>query len=352
MRMALSAAALLFSLSLATAQPPKGPTGEPRQVFFCFWNVENLFDDKDDKRNSTDEIYDNPFAKNKDLRQLKLDRLAEALLKMNDGRGPDILACVEVESIRAAELLMGTLNARMKDPKDKYKHILMKNLDAGRHIAPCVITRLDVSNLSTKLHGGNLRILETHIFANGYDLCILATHWTSQLRQSDGGDGDAGREKYARTAYGVFEKITINNPSTDFLVCGDFNDTPDARPIVQGLHATGNRGAVTPMDRGASLLDLMAGKDPLKYGTIWFQGKPLIYDHICISPGLLDKTGWGCEVDSVKTVTDGLIRKGATRREPWRFGDPDRNLSETERGYSDHFPVTVMLNVAGRRSGK
>ncbi|MFO0938261.1 MAG: hypothetical protein U0798_17285 [Gemmataceae bacterium] len=332
-------------------QPVKpAASGEARQITFCFWNVENLFDDQDDKRNSVDEPYDNAFSHNSKLRQLHYDHTAQMLLKMNGGRGPDIIACAEVESIRAAEILMGTLNKFVKNPSDKYKHVLMKNLDAGRHISTCVITRLDVSNLSTKQHGGNLRILETHVYANGYDLCILATHWTSKLKQEGGGNGDSGRSKYANTIYNVYQKLAEKNPSTDFLVCGDFNDTPDSPQVVDGLHATGDRKKVTKTSRNPNLLDLFANKDPNKFGTIWYQGQPLIYDHICVSPGLLDDDGWSCDPDSAKVWTDGLLRPGGTRREPWRFGDPNRNdLRESERGYSDHFPVLVNLKVAAKK---
>lgn len=356
--------AILAYGGTAFAQPPKPPivdltpkplivqpaSSEAKQFTFCFWNVENLFDDKDDKRNNVDEPYDNAFAKDDKLRQLRYDHTADALLKMNGGRGPDIIACAEVESIRAAELLMGALNKNMKNKADKYTHVLMKNLDAGRHISTCVITRLDVSNLATRLHGGNLRILETHLFANGYELCIVATHWTSKLKQEGGGSGDDGRSKYARTIYGVYEKLAANNPATDFLVCGDFNDTPDAPQVIEGLHAIGDRKKVVKTSQKPNLLDLFANKDPSKFGTIWYANKPMIYDHICVSPGMLDEEGWGCDPDSAKTWTEGLIRPGATRREPWRFGDPGRSdMKASDRGYSDHFPVLVNLKVAAKK---
>jgi endonuclease/exonuclease/phosphatase family metal-dependent hydrolase len=354
--------ASFLTLPIAFAQPPKiidltpkpavpqAQPGEAKSISFCFWNVENLFDDKDDRRNEIDEEYDDPFARNAKLRQLKLDHLAATILKMNDGRGPDILACAEVESVRAAEILMGTLNKSMKDPADKYKSILMKNLDAGRHISTCVITRLNVSNLATKLHGGNLRILEAHVFVDGQDLCILATHWTSKLRQEGGGQGDDGRSKYARTIYGVYERMALNNPAVDFLVCGDFNDTPDAPQVLEGLRATGDRSRVVKTNRNPQLLDLFANKDPKQFGTIWYANRPQIYDHICVSAGMLDNEGWSCDPDSVSTWTHGLTRPGATRREPWRFGDPNRSdLRDSDRGYSDHFPVLVTLKVAKKK---
>src|SRR5438128_168196 len=70
------------------------------EYLFCFWNVENLFDDRFDKReNRADREFDAWFAENAADRQLKYDKLSEALVRLNGGRGPDILAVVEVERI-------------------------------------------------------------------------------------------------------------------------------------------------------------------------------------------------------------------------------------------------------------
>jgi hypothetical protein len=55
----------------------------------------------------------------------------------------------------------------------------------------------------------------------------------------------------------------------------------------------------------------------------------------------MDNEGWTCEVETAQTVNT-LVRPGDKARRPWAFGNPrDRH----ERGYSDHFPVTVRLKV-------
>jgi len=331
------------AVSVQGSNPDKG------EVLFCHWNVENLFDDKDDKRGTIDEEFDNPFAQNEKLRDLKYDRIASALLKMNNGVGPDIIVLCEVESVRAGDLLRGVLNKKLKDAKadDKlqYGNLMMKNLAAGRHIAPCVITRLPVIPQLTKLHGAQLRILESHVLVNGHDLCILASHWTSQLKQKDGGDGDSGREKYAIKLYEAFREMNKKNNDVDVIVCGDFNDSPDADPIVKLLGALADKSKVKPSADDPPFLNLMGDKDPAKFGTLFYNGKPLIYDHICASPGMLDGKGWSVDPDSVSVPTDGLMRVGATKRQPWRFESPKREMKDSERGFSDHFPVLVRLKV-------
>ncbi len=316
---------------------------------FCFWNVENLFDDRDDHRRPPDREYDAAFAEDADLRDRKYDRIAGALVRMNGGRGPDVIACAEVESPRAAELLKDALNRKLDeakaDPALKYANVAMKDLDAGRHIAPCVISRLPLDSDRTRLRGPKLRILETHLTVNGYDLTVIASHWRSQLQEKGGGHGEAGREKYGTAIHELFARQARADAKADVLVCGDFNETPDAPEVVNALRATGDRARVTPAADDPFLLDLLAGKPPDRFGTHWYNGRPLIYDQICVSAGMLDGEGWSCDPDSVAVVTDGLTRSGATRREPWRFGGP-RAPPSGGRGYSDHFPVTVTLKVA------
>lgn len=315
---------------------------------FCFWNVENLFDDKVDAgRRSVDKAFDEGFGENTELRERKYDRIASALLRMNGGRGPDILAFAEVENVRAADLLRGALNAKLTasraDPKLQYTQVAMKNLgnDAGRHIGTGVLTRLPVNHARTRLHGHNQRILEVHLPMNGHDLTVIASHWTSQLKQRDGSDGDAGRDKYARTIYEAYRQAAVRDATVDFLVCGDFNCTPEDSSVTQVLGAFNDRAK---LNGPPAFLNLLAGKSPAQFGTIFYSGRPLIYDQICVSPGMLDQVGWSCDPAGVRVETEGLMRRGGTRREPWRFGDPGREPFG-ERGYSDHFPVTVRLRA-------
>jgi hypothetical protein len=205
-----------------------------------------------------------------------------------------------------------------------------------------VISRVPLNSDRTRLYGRQLRILETELAVGDRKLSLVASHWTSQLKQKDGTSGDSGRDKYAGAIHDLYVTLARSNPKVDLLVCGDFNDTPDAEPVVQTLKATGDRNAVTP--GGDHLLDLFAGKDPARFGTHYYGGRPLIYDHLVVSPGMLDSEGWSCDPDSIRTVTDGLTQPGAKTRRPWRFDSP-KHEPTGGRGYSDHFPVTVKLTV-------
>jgi endonuclease/exonuclease/phosphatase family metal-dependent hydrolase len=322
-----------------TGPPPDTGITEPGEYLLCFWNVENFFDDQRSPHEPRpDQEYDAWFADNPQILDLKLQRLSEALLKLNGGKGPDILALAEVESVRAAQLLKDRLNKGLADPALHYTHVLMKEVNAGRHIAPAVITRLPVAADRTRLLVKQLRILETHIQVQGKDLVLIASHWTSQLQKKA---GLAGRDKYATQIYGRYKAMYLSNPEVDFLVCGDFNTTPDSEPVVNYLHAVAQRDQLPGPPHEPRLLNLFAARDPHQFGTYYYHGRWAIYDQILISPGLLDEQGWSCDPASAKTI-NMLYRPGDPTHQPWRFGSPhDRG----PRGYSDHFPVTVRLKV-------
>lgn len=334
-----------------TVSPPPAPVSEVEtagDVLFCHWNFENLFDDHDDPRRQVDEEYDNWFARDAAARQLKYQRLAEALLRLGGGRGPDIIAGNEVESLRAAELLREELNRRLSAEAPPYAYVVMLELrDAGRHIGPCVISRLPLRQ--PQLLGRRQRILEVTVSVHGKELVVINSHWTSQLSDK-GDDPSRGRGAYAAVIGERVRQLYRQQPQIDLLLCGDFNTTPDDPLLREQLGLTGERNELSQPP--PKLLGLLVGKSPERFGTIYYSGRlhdgrhysgPLIYDQIAVSAGLLDQEGWSCLTESIQVPVEGLIRSGSRGRRPWRFGSPGDD--PFGRGYSDHFPVTVTLRV-------
>ncbi|HEX8199690.1 MAG TPA: hypothetical protein VF590_04330, partial [Isosphaeraceae bacterium] len=143
---------------------PAGPAPPSSREGYLFasWNAENLFDDQDDPR-SHDEDEDF-FGRNPAMVGRKVELLADALLVQNDGRGPDILALVEVENRRAVELLRDALNRRLETPW-QYTGLIHRDNRTGRRIEPAVLTRLPADDARTRgpRDFDNRRILEAHL---------------------------------------------------------------------------------------------------------------------------------------------------------------------------------------------
>jgi endonuclease/exonuclease/phosphatase family metal-dependent hydrolase len=339
---------VLVPLLLAVAGcalPPAPAPGEGRNYLFCFWNTENLFDDKlNGWKVEPDKTFDRWFAEDEPARRQKYENLSRVLVGLNGGKGPDILAVAELENERSAELLAEALNARLKDPALRYKNIAFKDPHGGRHIATAVLTRLPLVPDRTHLHGRRLRILEAVVKVNGKELVVLASHWTSRVSDEKG----EGRAKYADQIYGTFLGMYKANPNVDVLICGDFNDNPDDPSVTEHLHAVSDEAKVRAGGEEPYLLNLFGKRweEDRKEGTHYHRGKWYIFDQIVVSPGMLNPDGWQCEVKTAEIVRTGpnlLDRHGR----PLRFGTEKDKVPLSERGSSDHLPVTVRLRVAG-----
>jgi endonuclease/exonuclease/phosphatase family metal-dependent hydrolase len=332
--LALCAGALWLAKGKGTKAPPAAPAGSPHEYLFCHWNVENLYDDDDDPGiHDSDEDW---FGSHPELVREKVALLAAALLRQGKGRGPDILAMVEVESRRAVELLRDALNDRLS-PGLHYRTILQRDNQTGRHFAPAILTRLAGRDDLTRTFGAR-RMLEAHLEAEGSSLVVLSSHWTSRMTDAT----EIKRDAYADALYRAFLTIFRTDRATDVLMPGDFNDEPDDPSLREHLHVTDEPARVRSDEPRPRLLDLMAGRDPEHDGTYFHRGRWEILDHIVASPGLLDARGWQVLPETLRVRHDPELRNFRDGS-PRRFGTP---RSAGPRGPSDHFAITVRLRVA------
>jgi endonuclease/exonuclease/phosphatase family metal-dependent hydrolase len=320
--------------------PPVNTTpvpAEPGDYLLCFWNVENLFDDRDDNLTQRgDKEYDEWYAHNAAALNEKLRHLTDVLMAMNGGKGPDVLCVAEIESLRACQLLQLALNRRVPDPKLSYTGVLYDSPGGGRHIGTAILTRLPVVGKPTLL-GSRLRILEGRVQADGHTLVIIASHWSSRVSDRTG----ATRAKYADLIYGRYRRIFTANPKVDFLVCGDFNDNPDDPSVTEHLHAVGDLDAVRQGRDVPLLFNLMDRLWHEGQASHFYNARGFLFDQVCVSPGLLDDEGWSALPDSARVVKQKALRNGR----PDRFGGESDRRPLSARGASDHFPVTVTLRV-------
>lgn len=326
---------------------PVAGDGRPGTVLFCAWNVENFYDDRDDPRVRDD--MEDWYGTDPTAFRDKVDQLAAGLLFMNDGAGPDVACLCEVESERCMSALKDALNEKLESAGKgdrKYEHVLFKGDNMGRHFAPGILTRVGVTADRTRKLGKakNGRVIEGHLHHNGHELVVIVSHWTSRVTDKE---GDGGRRAdYAEDCYGRVKAILHENPDADVIVCGDFNDEFKDPSIRNELHASDSPDEVRKSGDEPRLLDLFArwGPDRDPPGTIHGKGKWSVFDHICVTRGLLDDQGWSCDPKAARVFAPEELRhKYRGGFEPARFGPPNH---KGPRGYSDHFPVVVELTVA------
>ena len=106
----LPAALVLFALCLVHTTS----SARADEFFIGSWNLENLFDTKDDPSVKGDEEYTPESAKRwtKERLDIKLTNLGKVISKMNDDKGPDVLGICEVENRDVVEMLVENLKPR------------------------------------------------------------------------------------------------------------------------------------------------------------------------------------------------------------------------------------------------
>ena len=336
---------ILFAITLLGGLcllPASAQNAKSRTLCFCFWNVENLFDDKiNPKLEKVDREFDQFFAKEKEALPNKLARMVSVLLskEMNDGIGPDILAMAEVESLRAVELVRDALNAKLKDKARHYQHIAYLDPKGGRSIATAVLSRVPFAkDKPPRLLGRSQRMLEVTLVEGKHELVVMASHWTSRVSDQRGN----GRISYAQQIYRNFSEKYKKTPGIKYIVCGDFNDAPTDESVERHLNATGDVKKVLGLGKGDRPLFYSPFAEMVKdkKGTHFFQGQPYIFDNICLSPGLLEADGW-----SYVNKSAAIVELLQFRGRPDRFGGPADKRPWRNRGASDHYPVTVQLRV-------
>lgn len=83
-------------LQVTPSAPKNTPAPTAQKISVMSYNVENLFDDV---KEAEEAVIETPAL------EKKLQRLASAILQVNEGKGPDILLVQEVENLHVLELL-------------------------------------------------------------------------------------------------------------------------------------------------------------------------------------------------------------------------------------------------------
>jgi endonuclease/exonuclease/phosphatase family metal-dependent hydrolase len=176
---------------------------------------------------------------------------------------------------------------------------------------------------------------------NGHELVVISSHWSSRISDKKG----ETRGRYGDQIHGRYRAMYKGNAKVDFLVCGDFNDNPDDKSVTDHLRAVDDLDAVKKGGDVPKLFDCFAKAYADGQGSHYYKNKPFVFDHICVSPGLLDNAGWTCLTDTATIVPEIKYPRG---KAPNRFGGPSDKRPFSKRGASDHFPVTVKLRVAAK----
>ena len=309
-------------------------------ITIAFYNVENLFDTRNDPDVDDDEFTPRgPMKWTEERLERKMEDLARAVGAIDDGGGPDILGLCEVENRSVLERF-----AADYFPGSSYSVIHEDSPDL-RGIDVALLYRPDVvMPVGHRLHAIDLgegerptrSVLEVEFRGASGEFNVLVNHWPSR----SGGERQSRwkRERAADVLRGVVDSIARVDAGRDVMIIGDFNDTPLDRSLRVVLGAGPLRSPLSsrkpsPVNLAWSIAEVDT------FGTYLYRDEWDVLDQIIVTPSLLDDRGLSL-LDSGMTIVAPPFLRDDHPSQPMR--PPRRTFIRRTLyigGTSDHFPV-------------
>ncbi len=285
------------------------------------YNVENLYDDKDDPK------LDDKFEKDMTKPKANCEAAAKAIRAVN----ADVLALEEVES---KEAVLWFRDTWLKDMGYQY----VSSIDAGdeRGIEQAVLSRFPITKEQNwpkaelgavapagtkqagepqKFHRSPLMVtIEVPSATTGgkpYELTLFVVH------QKSGKESDWGwfRQIESKKITSLIREVELANPSSNIVLLGDFNATSADESFKTYLTA--------------GLMNVFSGKDNGRNPDFVTHASGRCIDHILISRTMSQELN----PQSIFVLGTPILPEGT-----------DFKLAKELPGYaSDHFPVVMDL---------
>lgn len=303
----------------------------------AFYNVENLFDTRQDKT-----ILDTDFIPTSDKKwdnkryEQKLNKIAKAIASIgpeDHEYPPMVVGLAEVENKTVLQDLIDT--DVLKDKDYAFVHYNSpdeRGIDTAFLYRKNLITITDSRSRELVLETpeGNRDftrdILQVSCNVLGEHILFLINHWPSRR---DGWTSTADKRlEAAKQNTLIIEAAKTANANQRFIVMGDFNDDP-------------KDASVRYLEQAAELYNPMEVLLTKRKGTTKHKGRWNLFDQILISNEFLKFQKKKLNYKSAAIFDPEFLKqqKGRYKGTPYRtFGG--KNYTG---GYSDHFPVYVML---------
>tara|TARA_R100000935_G_scaffold13736_4_gene27498 strand:+ start:63689 stop:64642 length:954 start_codon:yes stop_codon:yes gene_type:complete len=303
-----------------------------RHYNFAFYNLENLFDTKDDPT-----ILDDDFTETSDRKwtkkrfRKKIKKLGSVIQQIgyeDIGFPPVLVGVAEVENKYVLEQLVASKFLQKKnygvihfDSQDE------RGIDTGllyRKEYVKVLEKQTHQVLLKNEHGGRdytRDILSAHLEIQGRSFYVLVNHWPS--RRAGAELTAPKRMLVSQRNLEIVDEIKTANPEAKIVIMGDFNDDPKSKSIQ---HLVAN-GFYNPME-----LLLTHESGSLKYRGAWNLFDQILVSHNCMQQYDNDFQFSEATVFNMKHLTE---YKGKYKGNPFRTYLGKRYAG----GFSDHFPV-------------
>ncbi len=303
----------------------------------AFYNLENLFDTKDDPY-----VLDDDFLPDSEKRwsqkkyEKKIFKLGNAISNigfLKTRKAPVLIGVAEVENKKVLEDLIQSKHLREKDYGIvHYDSPDERGIDVGLLYQKKYFEVTHSENIPVLVDNPNgdrdytRDILWVTGTLNQEEIHILINHWPSRR---DGAEGTAyKRIAAAEKNREIIDKITAENEHAKIIIMGDFNDDPSSESVRKHLV---QQDLFNPMEQ---LLTRYSG-------TTNYRGQWNLFDQIIFSHNFHKYEKGKHSFSDAKIFDPDFLKvyKGRYKGMPFRtFGG-----GKYTGGYSDHFPVYIRL---------
>jgi len=353
----------LLSVSCSVdAKPRKNKKNAVVTYGVAFYNLENLYDTKDDpKINDEDFLPNGRYKWDEKKYQSKLKNMSRVLADIcpaTTTQGASLIGVAEVENRGVMVDLVNQSSLKERDYR-----ILHFDSPDKRGIDCALLYRPTDFVLQDSMYVQYESPKDDRIYTRGFlvgigtlggqQLAVIVCHWPSR------GSESYTRERAGKQVRDLRDKLLQKYPGIGIIIMGDLNDDPDNKSLTRSLGTL-----YTPIEAAGKAEELY---NPWRYtlrtekrGTLTYKGEWNLFDQIVVSGNLVsEKLGQqqGVKTKEVKygkelTLTEHDIFSPEYIQEteerykgnPLRTHVGGRN-SEPRwlNGYSDHFPTFIYL---------
>lgn len=300
------------------------PSYSTKQLTIMSWNVQNLFNDKDNGEEYREFLIQNGEWDSK-LYNKRLSLISGIISSSN----PDIIALQEIEG----EIILKDISYNYLKDYNYYAATNSSSAIEVGFLSKIPISRVGIIEVGNPLDG--LRpILEVQFDIDGKELIIFNNHWKSK----SGGGGEKLRIQSAAT----LKKRLYEINGKEFIVLGDLNENYDEYLRVHKgyktallLDAKGDGISITTSKRGRDNYLYTPWEDSNNNGSYIYRGKWESIDHFLLSKNLLDEESFFYK--SFRVDKSASLFINSEKLNSWK--------TYFESGYSDHLPIILTLNA-------
>ncbi|PQV59770.1 hypothetical protein CLV53_11483 [Sediminibacterium magnilacihabitans] len=310
-----------------------------------FYNLENLYDTVDNPIVNDDEFTPSGDKRyNGKIYTDKLTRLATVIREIGTDYSPDGVALLGVAEIENDTVLQDLVNhSLLKQRQYRFIHYDSRDsrgVDVALLYQPKYFKPQESIPLQVTLPGKSKDavftrdILYVRGLLDGETVHIYVNHWPS--RRGGEARSSPAREATAATCRAHFALIRQADPAARILVMGDLNDNPDNKSVVDVLKARGDPRKLAPDELYNPWLALYRkGIGTLAHRDSWG-----LFDQILLTPSWLRrKEGLFFYRQHIHIKPYMMQKSGRYKGYPLRTWEGN----SYQAGYSDHFPVFIVL---------